>query len=34
MYKFPLQSISIMRALVLFAMLTLNLGVAFGRDDT
>lgn len=33
MHKFPLQSISIALALVLFAMLTLNLGVAFGRDD-
>ena len=34
MCKFPSQPISIMRAFVLFAMLTLSLGVAFGRDDT
>ena len=34
MYKFPSQPISIMRAFVLFAMLTLNLEVAFGRDNT
>lgn len=31
---FRSQSISIMCAFVLFAMLTLNLEVAFGRDDT
>ena len=31
MYNFPLRSISITRALVLFAMLTLNLGAAFGK---
>jgi hypothetical protein len=34
MYKFPSQLVSIMRAFVLLAVLTLNLGVAFGRDDT
>ena len=34
MYKFPPQLVFIMRAFVLFAMLALNLGVAFGRDDT
>lgn len=34
MYKFPSQLVSIMRAFVLLAMLMLNLGVAFGRDDT
>lgn len=33
MYKFPSQPISIACALVLFAMLTLNLGAAFGRDN-
>jgi hypothetical protein len=33
MYKFSSQPISIMGALVLFAMLTLNLGAAFGRND-
>jgi hypothetical protein len=33
MYKFPSRSTSISRALILFAMLTLNFGVAFGRDD-
>jgi len=33
MYNFPLRSISITRALVLFAMLTLNFGAAFGRND-
>ena len=34
MYKSPLQSISIMCALVLFAILSLNLGTAFARDET
>ena len=34
MYKFPSQLVFIMRAFVLFAMLTLNLEVASGRDDT
>jgi len=34
MCKFSSQPISIMRAFVLLAMLTLNLEVAFGRDDT
>jgi hypothetical protein len=33
MYKFPLGPISIMSALVLFAMLTLNFGAAFGKDN-
>lgn len=33
MYKFPLRPISIMYALLLCAMLTLNLGRAFGRND-
>ena len=34
MYKSPLRPISIMCAFVLFAMLTLNFGVAFARDET
>lgn len=34
MRKFLLQLVSIMPALVLFAVLTLNLGVAFARDNT
>jgi hypothetical protein len=33
MYKFPSQIVSIMRPFVLSAVLTLNLGVAFGRDN-
>jgi hypothetical protein len=34
MYKFLSQPTSIACTLVLFAMLTLGFGVAFGRDDT
>ena len=34
MYKFPSQLVSIMGALGLLAVLTLNLGLAFGRDNT
>ena len=34
MYTFPSQPISIMRGFVLFAILTLSLEAAFGRDDT
>jgi hypothetical protein len=34
MYNSPLQPISIMCAFVLFALLTLNFGVAFARDET
>jgi hypothetical protein len=34
MYKFSSQLVSSMRAFVLVATLTLNLGVAFGREDT
>jgi hypothetical protein len=34
MYKFPSHPIPIMCAFVLFAMLMLNLGVAYGRDNT
>ena len=34
MYKSPLRPISIICAFVLFAMLTLNFGVAFARDET
>lgn len=34
MYKSPLRPISIMCAFVLFAILPLNLGAAFARDET
>ncbi len=34
MYKSPSRPISIMCAFVLFAILTLNFGVAFARDET
>ena len=34
MHKFPSQPISIMRVFVLFAILILNFGMAFGRDDS